>query len=76
MGELTQGYNWSANALGTPDTWPKSLRTLVNMMLTSRFPMLIFWGRDLITFYNDAFRPSLGNNGKHPSSLGEYFGVN
>ncbi len=71
MGELTQGYNWSANALGTPDTWPKSLRTLVNMMLTSRFPMLIFWGRDLITFYNDAFRPSLGNNGKHPSSLGQ-----
>ncbi|MEZ0539780.1 PAS domain-containing sensor histidine kinase [Fibrella arboris] len=33
--------------------------------------MLIFWGQELITFYNDAFRPSLGNNGKHPSSLGQ-----
>lgn len=40
-------------------------------MLASRFPMLIFWGPQLITFYNDAFRPSLGNNGKHPSSLGQ-----
>ena len=33
--------------------------------------MLIFWGPELITFYNDAFRPSLGDNGKHPSSLGQ-----
>ncbi len=41
------------------------------MMLTTRFPMLIFWGPELITLYNDAFRPSLGDNGKHPSMLGQ-----
>lgn len=41
------------------------------MMLTSRFPSLIFWSTELTTFYNDAFRPSLGNNGKHPGSLGQ-----
>ncbi|WP_425290734.1 PAS domain-containing protein [Spirosoma linguale] len=71
MGELTRNYDWSKTSLGTPDQWPKSLHTLVNMMLNSRFPMLIFWGPDLITFYNDAFRPSLGSSGKHPSSLGQ-----
>lgn len=71
MGELTRTYDWSTSPLGPPDRWPTSLRTLVNMMLTSRFPMLIFWGPELITFYNDAFRPSLGDNGKHPSSLGQ-----
>ena len=32
--------------------------------------MFLFWGPDLICFYNDAYRPSLGNNGKHPSILG------
>jgi len=32
--------------------------------------MFLFWGRDLICFYNDAYRPSLGQNGKHPSILG------
>lgn len=71
MGELTRLYDWSKTAVGSPAYWSQSLRTLVNMMLTSRFPMLIFWGSELITFYNDAFRPSLGNNGKHPSSLGQ-----
>lgn len=71
MGTLTRNHDWSTIALGTPDQWPSSLRTLVTMMLTSRFPMLIFWGPELTTFYNDAFRPSLGNNGKHPSSLGQ-----
>lgn len=71
MGELTRTYDWSTTAIGMPDQWPLSLRTLVNMMLTSSCPMLIFWGKDLITFYNDAFRPSLGDHGKHPSSLGQ-----
>lgn len=71
MGELTRTYDWSKTSIGSPAYWSQSLRTLVNMMLTSRFPMLIFWGPELITFYNDAFRPSLGNNGKHPSSLGQ-----
>ena len=71
MGELTRRYDWSKTSLGSPDQWPLSLRTLVHMMLTSRFPMLIFWGPELRTFYNDAFRPSLSNGGKHPSSMGQ-----
>lgn len=71
MGTLTRSYNWSGTKLGDPGRWPLSLRVLVNMVLTSKFPMLLFWGDDLITFYNDAFRPSLGNEGKHPSSLGQ-----
>lgn len=33
--------------------------------------MFIWWGDELIQFYNDAYRPSLGNNGKHPSALGQ-----
>ena len=71
MGELIRRYDWARSPLLAAEHWPLSLRTLVQMMLNSRFPMLIFWGAELITFYNDAFRPSLGNNGKHPSSLGQ-----
>lgn len=40
-------------------------------MLSSKFPMFIWWGKDLIQFYNDAYRPSLGINGKHPSAVGQ-----
>ena len=33
--------------------------------------MFLFWGKELICFYNDAYRPSLGMNGKHPNALGQ-----
>jgi PAS domain S-box-containing protein len=71
LGALTRSYNWSATAIGTPDTWPMNLRLTVAMMLRSKFPMFLWWGDDLTQFYNDAYRPSLGSNGKHPQALGQ-----
>ncbi len=41
-------------------------------MLNSKFPKFLFWGKELICFYNDAYRPVLGNNGKHPNALGQF----
>ncbi|GAB3923698.1 ATP-binding protein [Mucilaginibacter myungsuensis] len=71
MGRLTREYNWQATSLGPPEEWPRSLLTTVSLILNSKFPMFLFWGPDLIQFYNDAYRPSLGNNGKHPTALGQ-----
>ncbi|HET7002965.1 MAG TPA: PAS domain-containing protein, partial [Puia sp.] len=71
MGELTRRYDWSKNQLGIPETWPKSLQTTLAILLPSRFPMFLWWGSDLIQFYNDAYRPSLGGSGKHPTALGQ-----
>lgn len=71
MGKLTRSYDWSKTPLGKPEYWPQSLRTTVAMILSSRFPMFLWWGEDLIQFYNDAYRPSLGNDGKHPQALGQ-----
>ncbi|MGV3695991.1 PAS domain-containing protein [Flavobacterium sp.] len=70
MGRLTREKDWNSNPLGTPDTWPQSLRTTLSILLNSKFPMFLFWGPELICFYNDAYRPSLGNDGKHPKILG------
>ncbi|GAB4093054.1 hypothetical protein GCM10028786_19810 [Flaviaesturariibacter terrae] len=67
MGQLTRSYPWERSALGRPETWPQSLRTTLGILLHSRFPMFLFWGPDSICFYNDAYRPSLGNDGKHPA---------
>lgn len=67
MGELTRSFNWSATPLGPIEQWPMSLRTTLGIILHSSFPMFLFWGEDLICFYNDAYRPSLGTNGKHPA---------
>ncbi|MEO8887446.1 MAG: PAS domain-containing sensor histidine kinase [Mucilaginibacter sp.] len=71
LGRLTREFDWSKTAIGIPDTWPQSLLTTVGTILNSRFPMFLWWGPELIQFYNDAYRPSLGNNGKHPTALGQ-----
>ena len=71
MGDRTRRYPWAESSLGSPDRWPKSLQTTVSIILSSRFPMFLWWGPDMIQFYNDAYRPSLGSTGKHPSALGQ-----
>ena len=67
LGELARIHDWSKTSLGVPDQWPQSLRTTLGIMLHSAFPMFLFWGKELTCFYNDAFRPSLGIDGKHPA---------
>lgn len=71
MGALTRAKDWSATTLGAPGQWPQSLRTTLSILLNSKFPMFLWWGPELICFYNDAYRPSLGQHGKHPSILGQ-----
>ncbi|NOT75896.1 MAG: PAS domain-containing protein [Cyclobacteriaceae bacterium] len=71
MGALTRAKDWTKTSLGPPETWPQSLRTTLSIILNSKFPMFLWWGPELICFYNDAYRPSLGQNGKHPSILGQ-----
>jgi signal transduction histidine kinase len=67
MGNLIFAHEWSENPLGPILQWPQSLRTTLGIILHSAFPMFLFWGKDRICFYNDAYRPSLGVNGKHPA---------
>ena len=69
MGALTRGFDWSKTSLGSPQTWPQSLRVTVRLVLTSRHPMFIWWGPELIQFYNDAYRETMGPE-RHPSALG------
>ncbi|WP_028979292.1 sensor histidine kinase [Sporocytophaga myxococcoides] len=71
MVSLIRKFDWSKTSVGPIEQWPQSLKTMVSMILSSKFPMFIWWGEDLIQFYNDAYRPSLGNNGKHPLALGQ-----
>jgi len=58
-------YPWPGSALGDPRDWPSSLRTACRICLTSRFPMIVWWGPELRFLYNDAYMPLLGD--KHPA---------
>ncbi|MCC6287739.1 MAG: PAS domain S-box protein [Chitinophagaceae bacterium] len=71
MGKLIREKKWEDTPVGAPRQWPQSLRTTLNILLNSKFPMFLWWGKELICFYNDAYRPSLGINGKHPDILGK-----
>ena len=68
MGALIRGHDWAATPLGPPQHWPQSLKTAVRIMLTSRQPIWIGWGRELIYLYNDPYQSIIG--GKHPWALG------
>jgi PAS domain S-box-containing protein len=70
MGALTRAHDWSATPIGAPDTWPQSLRTAVRILLNTNHPMFIWWGPELIQFYNDAYRQTMGPE-RHPSALGQ-----
>src|SRR5471030_3193272 len=64
-----RAFDWSSTALGPAEAWPKSLKTAVRIMLTSRQPIWIGWGPELIYLYNDAYKSIIG--GKHPWALGK-----
>jgi signal transduction histidine kinase len=68
MGERMRVLDWSSTPIGPVETWPRSLRTIVRIMLTSRHAMWMGWGPELTFFYNDAYRPTLGI--KHAWALG------
>jgi hypothetical protein len=69
VGALMRDKDWSASSLGPPEQWPQSLRTVVRIVLTSRYAMWLGWGPDLAFLYNDAYaHMTLG--AKHPWALG------
>lgn len=70
-GEILRSINWDKHALGPMALWPQSLKTSLSILLNSKFPMFLMWGPEYFCFYNDAYRPSLGNNGKHPYAIGK-----
>jgi PAS domain S-box-containing protein len=69
MGERIRSKDWSQTPLGPAEQWPQSLKTIVRIMLTSRQPIWIGWGPDLIKLYNDPYKAIVG--GKHPEALGQ-----
>lgn len=69
-GALVRSIDWSKNPLGPPAGWSPTLKTVLGVLFRSRHPMFLWWGPELIQFYNDAYRPSFGR-GKHPGAMGQ-----
>lgn len=67
MAQMMRQHDWANSSLGTPDRWPEALKVALRLLLTSKFEMWLGWGPEIAFFYNDAYRPTLGN--KHPNAL-------
>lgn len=70
-GALMRAHDWSRSVLGAPESWPQSLRSIVGMLLHSKFPMFVAWGPELGFLYNDGYAEILG--AKHPAAIGRRF---
>jgi two-component sensor histidine kinase len=65
-----RSLDWESTELGSPSGWPDSLKTIVSLILSSKFPKAIVWGSSLTMIYNDAFGPILGHK---PEAMGRSF---
>ena len=71
MGARMRQHDWSTSPLGEPSLWPDSLKSVVSLMLASKFPMFLLWGEHHCCLYNDGYIPVLGR--RHPTALGRPF---
>lgn len=69
MGTLIRSKDWSQTPLGSPDSWPSSLKTMVSIVLNNPVAMYIVWGKEYTQIYNDQYRYYLRNL-QHEDGLG------
>ena len=63
VARLIRTFDWTKSDLGPVDGWPQSLKTVVRIMLDSRYAMWLGWGPNLTFLYNDAYaKMTLGPN--------------
>lgn len=63
MADRIRAVDWAATPLGPLEGWPQSLRTVVNLMLSSPGVMSLVWGPEGIHLYNDACSALLQEEG-------------
>ena len=67
-GALIRSLDWSKTSLGPISAWPVHLKAAINLMLPAQAQIVLFWGREFVALYNDAYAATIGD--KHPRALG------
>jgi signal transduction histidine kinase/DNA-binding NarL/FixJ family response regulator len=71
MAKAIKVKDWSRTPLGSIESWPQSLRTVISLSQASSSPISIAWGPGHTQIYNDGYWPICG--AKHPTSMGQDF---
>lgn len=69
MSARVPAFDWARTPLGPQAAWPAGLHSVVDLVLSSAFPMILLWGPDLLQIYNDGYGVILGP--KEPGALGQ-----
>lgn len=68
MAERIRLADWRPEPLGAPTDWPALLKITLKLMLDMPSPACLAWGDSLISFYNDAYLPLVGNRVVKPGA--------
>jgi signal transduction histidine kinase len=69
LAALMRRLDWAKTDIGSPHLWPEHWRTALRLCLTSRIPVVMYWGPNFTVLYNDPYISFLGDT-KHPHVLG------
>ncbi|NYG56708.1 SpoIIE family protein phosphatase [Nocardioides perillae] len=68
LGHAYRSVPWGSTPLGPMASWSPTLRSTLELALTTRVPVVLHWGPEHVVLYNEANVPLLGD--KHPAALG------
>jgi PAS domain-containing protein len=66
--KLVRSHDWASTRLGAMDQWPEELRRQVNMCMADPRPAAVWWTKDRICIYNEAYSVFTGK--RHPAAFG------
>jgi hypothetical protein len=56
-----RSVNWADTPLGPLESWSPDLRCMANMILSNKYPAVLFWGEDVVMLYNEHYVQLLGS---------------
>lgn len=69
--QFARSIDWGATSLGRIEEWSSELRSMCNLIMASPHPAAMFWGKDLVAIYNEAYILLAGQ--KHPRMMGQTY---
>lgn len=68
---FARSIDWGSTSLGPIEEWNADLRQMVNLIMASPHPAAMYWGKDLVAIYNEAYVFLAGQ--KHPQLMGQKY---
>lgn len=66
--QFARAVDWANTSLGPIENWSADLRGMCNLIMASPHPSAMYWGKDHIAIYNEAYVLLAGQ--KHPQLMG------